>query len=186
MDQKVLPVISDFKTFDMFLASDIKWCILMDFHISVLADLIHHLHEKEKYGILHMDLVHGLTADEAGTQYVCQKLHVDGVISTKAKVIETANKNHTLSIMRLFMIDSRSIEKGCELGKRLQPDYIEVLPANTKHGIAYVKAQCSIALIAGGLIQNEEDITACLQDGVCAVTTSKLRLCETYIVGGKL
>lgn len=186
MNQKVLPVICDFKTFDKFLTLDINWCVLMDFHISVLEELFHRLHVHGKFGILHMDLVHGLSADEAGTQYVCQKLHADGVISTKAKVIETAKKNHTLAIMRLFMIDSRSIEKGCELGSRLQPDYLEVLPANTKNGIAYVKQLSTLPLIAGGLIRDEKDIDECLQSGVRAVTTSCLSLCKQEYSGGNL
>lgn len=178
MNQIILPVISDYKTFESFLRTDMHWCIIMDFHMNALEDLVHTLHASKKKCILHMDLLHGLSADEAGTQYVCQKLHVDGVISTKAKVIETAKKNHTISIMRLFLIDSRSIEKGCDLAKRLSPDYIEVLPANTKHGIEYVKQLCDFEVIAGGLIQSKEDIQECISAGAYAVTTSKLSLCE--------
>lgn len=183
IDQIVIPVISDYKALDEFLAMDIRWCILMDFHISALQDIILKLHQAKKACILHMDLIHGLTSDEAGTQYVCQKLHFDGVISTKAKVIETAKKNQTLAIMRLFMIDHRSIAKGCDLGKRLQPDYLEVLPANTKNGITYVKELSDLNLIAGGLIEDEEDIKECISAGVQAVTTSNLSLCKD---GGNL
>ncbi len=183
MDQNVLPVICDFKAVDLFLKTDIPWCILMDFHICALEDLMCRLHRANKRVILHLDMIHGLCADEAGTQYVCQKLHADGVISTKAKVIETSKKNHVLTIMRLFMIDSRSIERGCELGNRLQPDFLEVLPANRKNGISYVRERSSLPLIAGGLIRCKEDIEECLALGVCAVTTSSLSLCREMKAG---
>lgn len=174
--QTIVPVLSDFKSFDKFIKMEYTWCILMDFHINVLEDLIKKLHQHDKKVILHMELIHGLSPDEAGAQYACQKLHCDGIISTKAKVIETAKKNNTLTIMRLFMIDSRSIERGCEIGNRLQPDYLEVLPANTKNGINYVKKHCSLPLIAGGLIHSVDDVEECLGYGVHAVTTSNLSL----------
>lgn len=176
INQTILPVLCDFKAFEKFMKMNTEWCILMDFHINVLEDLIMKLHARQKKAIIHMDLIHGLSTDEAGAQYACQKLHCDGIISTKAKVIETAKKNNTLAIMRLFMIDSRSIARGCELGNRLRPDYLELLPANTKNGIVYVKTLCNLPLIAGGLIHSSQDIQECIDSGIQAITTTNLSL----------
>lgn len=88
--QNILPVISDWKTFEAFLKGSYTWCILMDFHMNFMEDLVKQLHEHNKKGIVHMDLIHGIANDQYGTQYMCQKVHADGIISTKPKAIEAA------------------------------------------------------------------------------------------------
>ena len=37
--QNILPVISDWKTFEAFLKGAYTWCILMDFHMNFMEDL---------------------------------------------------------------------------------------------------------------------------------------------------
>lgn len=177
--QKVLPVISDWKTFEKFLKkSDITWCVLMDFHINFMQDLIDQLHALGKKAIVHMDLVKGLQNDQFGTQYMCQKLHVDGIISTKPKAIEAAKQNHCVSILRVFMIDSRSLRRGGQLAETLQPDFVEVLPSVIPDAVERMHACCKIPVIGGGLIHNQYDIDQCIRQGMVAVTTSSLTLCE--------
>lgn len=176
MMQKILPVISDHKSFEIFLKSDCTWCILMDFHINFIADLLSQLHQCKKKGIVHMDLLHGIANDVYGTQFMCQKLHADGIISTKAKVVECAKKYHSLAILRLFLIDSRSLAKGCMMANTIQPDYLEILPAFCKHGVERIREFTNLPLIGGGLITSMEDIQECLKEGMVAISTSDLRL----------
>lgn len=178
--QKILPVISDWKTFERFLNSDFHWCILMDFHINFMEELVRQAHALGKQVIVHMDLIHGIANDPFGAQFMCQKYHVDGIISTKPKVIEAAKMNHCVAILRLFLIDSRSLEKGCALAKSLAPDFLEILPAMTLHAVKRVRAYCDLDIIGGGLIADEEDIHACLSNGMVAVSSSNFSLCKAY------
>lgn len=178
MNQKIIPVISDWKTFEKFLKSTQTWCILMDFHVNFMEDLIVQLHAMGKKGIVHMDLVKGVQNDQFGTQFMCQKIHVDGIISTKPKAIEAAKQNHCISILRVFMIDTRSLIRGGQLANTLQPDYVEVLPATIPHVVELWQAYCAIPLIGGGLVKGKEDIEACLAQGMQAITTSSLAFCE--------
>lgn len=180
MNQQVYPVISNWKQFERFLNTDITWCILMDFHINFMEELVHQAHTKEKKVIVHMDLLHGIANDAYGAQFMCQKLHVDGIISTKPKVIESAKSNHCIAILRLFLIDTRSLEKGCTLANTLHPDYLEILPAMTIDAVACIRKYSDLAVIGGGLISSCEDIDTCLNSGMVAVTTSNLDLCLAY------
>lgn len=187
MEQRVLPVIKDWKQFDRFIDSELTWGILLGFHINFLADLFQQAHAKGKKLIVHMDLTHGLANDPFGAQYLIQSLRCDGIISTKGKVIECAKKHHCLSILRLFLIDSDSVEKGCALANKVQSDYLELLPALCIHGVERVRQYSDLPLIGGGLLSSIQDIDACLAQGMCAVTTSNFALCEDYMHkrGGK-
>lgn len=183
MKQCVLPVLKDWKQFEAFLKSQVTWCILMEFHINFLEELIKQAHEHHKKVIVHMDLLHGLSNDAYGVQYVTQKLHADGIISTKPKAIISAKSNHALAILRLFLIDSNSLKKGCALANQVAPDYLEVLPALTLHAVDRIRDHCTLPLIGGGLIQTKADIDVCLQSGMEAVSLSDLSLCEAYLKG---
>ena len=178
MKQCVLPVISDFKTFEKFLKSDQEWCILMDFHMNFLVDLLMQLHQHQKKGLLHMDLCHGLTNDQYGVQYACQKAKVDGIISTKPKAIQEAKVNRKIAILRAFMIDTRSYHRSIELANLLKPDYMEILPAILPHIATKIHQECDVKLIGGGLIETREDIERCLEDGMEFVSLSKQELWE--------
>lgn len=181
INQKVLPVISDWKTYELFLKSEISWCILMDFHINFIEELVKQAHNLQKKVIVHMDLIHGIANDPYGAQFMCQKYHVDGIISTKAKVIEAAKANHCIAILRLFLIDTRSLEKGCGLANHLYPDYLEILPAMTVDAVKRVRAYSNLPIIGGGLIASEEDINTCLHNDMVAVSSSNFALCLSYL-----
>lgn len=178
IEQRILPVISEWKSFEKFLKSDMKWCVLMDFHINFMEDLFLQLHAHHKKGIVHMDLVKGIQNDAFGAQYMCQKVHVDGIISTKPKTIEAAKTNHVISILRVFLIDSRSLKRSAMMAETLQPDFMEVLPGVIPHTVELVRAYSAIPLIGGGLIKSEDDVKRCFSQGMSAITTSSWELCE--------
>ena len=126
--QPVLLAVSQIRGFERFLKSPLHTCILMDMHINRLPALIRAAHGEGKRVFLHADLLHGLAADEYGCEYICQQLRADGVISTKNRVLETARRNRSATILRLFLIDTKSLEKGVALIDSLRPDYVELLP----------------------------------------------------------
>lgn len=172
IDQKLLPVIADWKSFEKFLKSDMTWCVLMDFHINFMEDLLHQLHEHHKKGIVHMDLIKGIQNDVFGTQYMCQKVRADGIISTKPKAVEAAKANHAVSILRAFLIDSRSLKRSALMAEAIQPDYMEVLPGVIPHAVDMVRAYTNIPVIGGGLIRTKQDQQRCFEQGMSAITTS--------------
>ena len=172
IDQKLLPVIADWKSFERFLKCEKTWCVLMDFHINFMEDLLQQLHAHQKKGIVHMDLIKGIQNDAFGTQSMCQKVRADGIISTKPKAIEAAKANHTVSILRAFLIDSRSLKRSALMAEALQPDYMEILPGVIPSAVAMVREYSDIAVIGGGLIRTKEDQQRCFEQGMSAITTS--------------
>ena len=185
--QPILLAISQMKDFEKFLKSPLDTCILMDFHINLLPTMMQAAHAAGKTVYLHADLLRGVSADEFGCEYLCQRLHADGIISTKPKVLEAARRNHVTTILRLFLIDTKSLEKGAALIRSLQPDHVELLPGLACDAIVDLKQRLISAddatqsFLCGGLIKTHTQITRCLEAGACAVTLSDRTLAEDYL-----
>lgn len=183
--QKILPAISTMKEFEKYLKSDLEWCILMDFHISLLEIMVKQAHELNKKVLIHIDLMKGVTSDEFGCEYCCQKMKVDGVISTKSKVIDAAKRNKKVAIQRMFLIDSKSLEKGLNQLMVSSPDYIEVLPGIASGILPYIQSKINIPIISGGLIKERETIDECLKCGAVGVSISNLEIAIEYFNNDK-
>lgn len=183
--QPILLAISQMKDFEKFLKSPLDTCILMDFHINLLPSMMQAAHQAGKTVFLHADLLRGVSADEFGCEYLCQRLKADGIISTKPKVLEAARRNHVATILRLFLIDTKSLDKGAALIRSLQPDHIELLPGLACDAISDLKQRLDShipqSFLCGGLIKKPEQIDHCLEAGACAVTLSDRTLAEAYL-----
>jgi glycerol uptake operon antiterminator len=176
--QRCIPVVATMKKLEQFLASDLTWCVLQDIHISMLNDMITMLHRNERKALVHIEMINGVANDEYGTEFLCQKLRVDGIISSKAKIIEIAKRNRKLAIQRMFLIDGRSVERGIEMLLKSQPDAVEVMPAVAYKAIPFVKERLNMPLIGGGLLRSKEDIDDGTKAGCVAFTISDLQLCK--------
>ena len=186
--QPILLAISQMKDFEKFLQSPLDTCILMDFHINLLPSMMQAAHAAGKTVYLHADLLRGVSADEFGCEYLCQRLRADGIISTKPKVLEAARRNRVATILRLFLIDTKSLDKGAALIKNLQPDHVELLPGlacdaitDLKQRLQPVASTQPQSFLCGGLIKTHAQITRCLEAGACAVTLSDRTLAEEYL-----
>lgn len=186
--QPILLAISQMRDFEKFLKSSLDTCILMDFHINLLPSMMQAAHAAGKTVYLHADLLRGVSADEFGCEYLCQRLRADGIISTKPKVLEAARRNRVATILRLFLIDTKSLDKGAALIKNLQPDHVELLPglacdaiADLKQRLQPVASTQPQSFLCGGLIKTHAQITRCLEAGACAVTLSDRTLAEEYL-----
>lgn len=183
MDFKKRPVIlaiSNPKVFEKFLESEMECCVLMNMHLGLVEDLIHQAHINHKLVFLHLDLLKGIASDEAGCEYVCQRLLADGIISTKAKVVETAKRMKKIAILRMFLIDSMSLKKGIHMIEEVKPDYVEVLPGIACEIIPKLIEKTSAKFFCGGLISNAEQIGKCIDAGAVAVTISDAEVAKEY------
>ena len=175
-DHKILPALSDMKSFEKFLESPLDMGILMGFHVAQLGPLTAKMRDAGKQTLIHLDLIKGLSGDEYGTEFLCQTLPIAGVISHHQNVVSVAKKKKKLAILRMFLIDSLSLGKSLEIAKKIEPDYIEMLPALAFGAVDRIKRECNIPLIGGGLIESKEEIDQCFQAGMVAVTTSRQSL----------
>jgi glycerol uptake operon antiterminator len=62
------------------------------------------------------------------------------------------------------------------MASKVEPDYLEILPALSIEIIPEIKRQVQVPIFMGGLIRTEAQIIKCLDAGAVAVTTSNPEL----------
>ncbi len=178
-NQLCIPVIPTMKRLEQFLMTDLSTCLLQDIHISLLSDMIATLHKHERKALVHIDMINGVASDEYGTEFLCQKLRADGIISAKSRIIEVTKRNKKIAIQRMFLIDSKSVDRGIETLLRSKPDMVEVMPGIAFRIMPTIKERLNLPIIGGGLIKTKEDIENGLKAGCVAFTVSDLDLCKS-------
>jgi len=172
VNQKIIPAISDFKKLNQFLKSDLQYGILMNFQLAQLEDLIAKMKHNHKKVLIHSELIRGLSSDEYGAIYLIQSLQVDGIISSKPRVIEVCQKRGVLGIYRFFIKDTISLNQSLDIGIRLKPDYVEILPSSCFELVQEIKEKLHCQVLLGGLIRSKHQMEQCFNHGALAVTTS--------------
>ena len=141
-----------------------------------LPDMIDSIHKSHKYAFLHIDLISGIAKDEVGVKWCVEKLHADGIISTRPQLIRAASHLGAITIQRLFLMDSSSFEHGVKLLRNTPTDMAEVLPGIAPKAIRRLKDILSKPVIAGGMITDKSDIMNALDAGASAVSLSDPKL----------
>lgn len=173
-NQRIIPAISNHQSLKKFLSLDYEYGILMNFQLAQLPELIKTLKEHQKKVLIHSELIKGLSSDEFGAIYLIQSLNVDGIISSKPKVIEVCKKRNVIGIFRFFLKDSTALEQSLFLARKIQPSYIEILPASSFDIVPYIRRETSAMILMGGLIRSKEHINNCIKAGAVSVTTSNI------------
>jgi glycerol uptake operon antiterminator len=171
-NQKIIPAISNHQDLKKFLSLPMDYGILMNFQLAQLPELVKMMKDYKKKVLIHSELIKGLSPDEYGAIYLIQTLQVDGLISSKPKVIEVCKKRKVLGILRFFLKDSMSLVQSIEVARKTEPDYLEILPALSTEIIGLIQKHLTVDIWMGGLIQTKEHIQKCIKAGAIAVTTS--------------
>ena len=156
-------------------ASDVKIVFHLSPNILTLENDIRILHSAEKKLFLHIDLAEGIGRDKSGIEYI-KRLGVDGIISTRTSIIKYARELGIFTVQRFFIVDSHSIETTMESIKSSKPQMIEIMPGSVIKAISKLKEILDIPIIAGGLIETEEEAIQVIKSGASAVSTGKISL----------
>ncbi|OQX93423.1 MAG: hypothetical protein B6I17_02775 [Tenericutes bacterium 4572_104] len=175
-NQRIIPAISDYKKLEYFLKSDLKYGILMNFQLAQLEDIVEKMKHHHKKILIHSELIKGLSSDEFGAIYLIQSLKVDGIISSKTRVIETCQKRNILGIYRFFVKDTISLEQSLNIGIRLRPKYVEILPAYSYELVSEIKNRLHCEVLLGGLIRTKKQVDKCFEYKAISITTSNHNL----------
>jgi glycerol uptake operon antiterminator len=119
---------------------------------------------------VHIDLLAGLENSESGLEYLAELERVAGIVTVHHHLAGAARKLGLLSVVRLFLSDSRAMDRGLSIANKSHPDAIELLPAAAASKVAADFAGCRIPRIAGGLCRTEADVDDALASGCLAVT----------------
>lgn len=121
---------------------------------------------------IHLDLAEGIGKDEFGIRYV-KAQGVDGIISTRTSIIKMAKKEGLFTVQRFFIVDSHSVDTTLETAKISKADMIEVMPGVVPKAVSRLKKELNTFVVAGGLIETEEEIKNVTDAGASAVSVGK-------------
>ncbi len=127
-------------------------------------------HTAGKKLFIHIDLASGLGRDKSGIQFAA-RAGVDGIISTRANMIRIAKECNLLTVQRFFIVDSQSVGTIAENLRSSKTDFIEVLPGVVPKIIKRLKTVIDVPIIAGGLIDSQDEINMAVAGGAEAVST---------------
>ena len=178
LDFENFPIIAAIKSEDDFeaaVASEVQAIFMLSSNILTVADYALRAHEAKKLLYVHMDFVDGLSKDPAGVRYLATK-NIDGIISTRSNIISAAHDCGISSVQRFFMIDSRSVDTALETLRASKADMVEIMPGIAYKSITKIKNSISIPIIAGGLIEQKDEIFHALGSGAAMISTGKREL----------
>ena len=168
----IIAAVKNYTEFEDALNCDTSLIFDLNSSILTLKETIKNTHAKGKKIFIHIDLAEGIGKDKDGIQYL-KNLGVDGIISTRSNIIKNAKEVKLSTIQRFFVLDSKSVNSIMDAVKVSKPDMIEIMPGVIYKIIRNLKAEINIPIIAGGLIDTQEEIDQALMEGAFAVSTSK-------------
>lgn len=158
------------------LSSDVPVIFLLYGDILNIGSLTQRIHAAGKAAFVHLDLVEGLAPREVTVDYIAGQTDADGIISTKPQLIRRAGEMGLVTVQRFFLLDSMALQNvGRHLGQD-SSDFIEVLPGLMPKIIRRVAEGTGKPVIAGGLIDEKEDVVAALNAGAVAVSATNPRV----------
>lgn len=137
-----------------------------------INSIVTKLHSHDKIVFVNVDLIDGFSSRDIILEYLKKHTSIDGILSSKASLLKSANTLGFLTIHRLFIIDSFSfsnIQKQVSISK---PTCIEVLPGCMPKVLSWIQDKTDIPLIAAGLVCEKEDVVAALGAGCIAISST--------------
>lgn len=156
------------------IASPAEILVHMNADLISIEEDVKAIHKSGKYVLVHIDLAQGIAADKTSLQYL-SNLGVDGIISTRGKLIRQAKEMGLITVQRFFALDTQGIESIEEMLTVCSPDFMEIIPGVIGK-VIYRFSSRGIPVIAGGLIESKSEITEAISSGASAVSTGKEEL----------
>ncbi len=175
-ENPVIAAVKDDKGLEAALRTDVGIVFILYGDICSISQIVQKIKDAGRMAMVHVDLVNGLNnSKDVALDYIKSNTKADGIITTKANLIQHARDLGLYTVLRYFVIDSMAlvnIEKQSARGM-CQPDVIEILPGVVGSKIIKrVNGISRVPVIAGGLISDREDVMNALSSGALAVSTT--------------
>lgn len=180
-DLKKYPVIAairDIEKVDLALEHTVQCIFLLTGTIFDIKYVVKHIKRAGKRAFIHIDLLEGVSKDSMGIRYVAQEIKPDGIITTRGNLVGSAKSEGIFTIQRVFILDSLAKDSADKSIKQVDPDAVEVLPGAIPKIIRKIHNGVRKPLIAGGLIENINEVQASINAGAFAVSVSSENLWE--------
>ncbi|STO07166.1 Glycerol-3-phosphate responsive antiterminator [Exiguobacterium aurantiacum] len=164
------------KQFEKFLQSDVTTTFLMMGTLSTLDRYVSHLKRENKTVFLHAERINGISLDRDGIDYLAKRVGADGIVTTKASVIQHAKRAGLMTVQRLFLVDSDAVTSGIKMANDHEPDALELMPGLIPNVIEHVAGSVPFPIVTGGMIRKPIEVHQALSHGAFAVSTGDERL----------
>lgn len=169
--QPIIASVKNDEELDLALQSDVGVIFLLYGSILTVPRLTARVHDSGKLVFVHLDMIEGLAPKEVAADFIAGGTAADGIISTKAPLTRRARELGLVGIQRFFLLDSKAM-LSIQQFSRSSADVVEVLPGLMPKIITRVAQSTRRPVIAGGLIQDKEDVITALAAGAVAVSTT--------------
>jgi len=136
------------------------------------------LKESGKSVFVHLDLIEGLSSSKSSVDYIKSMTDAAGIISIKQHILKYGKKLGFKTILRLFILDSKSLENIDKINSDDEIDYLEILPGIALTLIPDTVVKMRKIMIGGGLIHHADQVQKILSAGAMAISTSDHTLWE--------
>lgn len=175
--QSVIPAIRQPKDLEDAVKSKATLLFILCGDVSNIGKYIRYAKAYNKAVFVHIDLVEGLSADQAAIKYIVHQGGPDGIVSTRGNLVQYARQEGLLAVQRIFLLDTLALVNGLKAVKNSRPDAVELLPAVViPRVISEMCQEMTTPIIAGGLIKTAQEIEAALKAGAIGVSVSSKSL----------
>lgn len=168
----IIAAIRSDKDLERVMNCDLKIVFVLYGSILEIEDICRKLKAVHKLVFVHVDMIDGLKSDAKGIEFIKKIANPYGIITTKTASIKCAINLGLYTILRVFILDSQSLQTGINNIHTASPHAVEVLPGVASKIINIIKKDVHIPIIAGGLINNKKDVMEAMSAGALAVSTS--------------
>lgn len=175
-DCPVIATVKDSESLEKSFETDSHIIFILFGDICNISEIVERVKEKKRIAMVHLDLVSGFDGREIAVDFIKHNTKADGVISTKTTQINRAKELGMYTVHRFFVLDSRSLENIRRQSAVSKPDCIEILPGIMPKVISRIVKNQHIPVIAGGMIDDREDVLAALNAGATSISTTRQEL----------
>lgn len=169
--RKVAAAVRSEEDFCAALASSIEVIFLQYTNLLIIEDQIEKAHKAGKKIFIHMDFAEGIGKDKIGLEYVRLK-GADGILTTKTNMIRQAKETGLTTVQRFFLVDSHSVDTAVDSIRIAKPDIVEIMPGVVCKKIVEFVQKVNTPIMAGGLVEFEEEVENALAAGAAGVSTA--------------
>ena len=167
----IIAAVRDDEGLAQCLRTDIQTVFVLYGDICNIPEIVRQIKDAGKIAIVHADLVGGLAAKEISVDFLRRSTQADGVISTRANMIQRAKELNMIAILRVFLIDSMALDSALS-AKNLKPDAIDILPGLMPSMLRKVRQLTGLPILTGGLITEKKEVMQALEAGALAISST--------------
>lgn len=168
----VIAAVKDMEGLGKSLESDCQIIFVLFGDLVTISDTVSTIKNAGKLAMVHVDLIDGLASRDVAVDYIAKYTCADGILSTRPNIVHQAKNCGLIAVQRFFLLDSIAVNNISKQPSLKYADAIEILPGLMPKIIRRLVKSIGKPVIAGGLIDDKEDIVNALNAGAIAISST--------------